>query len=216
MAYPEDVKKKAYAKMDKGVSVRKIAKLLDVHFTTVQIWKNRRDQQPVKYYREPYKISEDALRADIEKYPYDYQYERAQRFGCSDVAICKAMKKYGLKNKRKGSRNIDEEMARLVNILSEEGGRLTNDQIQKIKEKQKRMRKAQIAKLKGEEMVKENASLNLSEMEVERLIKEAESRREGKVAPSSKETAKASNDDGSEESSSKDESSSKVSKNGTN
>lgn len=38
--------------------------------------------------RKPSKIDDDdALRADVEQYPEDYQYERAARFGCGVSSI---------------------------------------------------------------------------------------------------------------------------------
>ena len=36
------------------------------------------------------KISMEEIRADVEKYPDDYQYERAERFGVSTHAVFNA------------------------------------------------------------------------------------------------------------------------------
>ena len=42
--------------------------------------------------RKPSKVDDDALRADVEQYPDDYQYERAARFGCGISTIGDALK----------------------------------------------------------------------------------------------------------------------------
>ena len=47
------------------------------------------------------KIKEAELKSDVEKYPDDFNYERAVRFGCTGEAIRLAMKKYKLTRKKR-------------------------------------------------------------------------------------------------------------------
>ena len=50
---------------------------------------------------QPSKIHDDALRADVEQYPDDYQYERAARFGCGKSSIGDALKRLGITVKKR-------------------------------------------------------------------------------------------------------------------
>ncbi|WP_370582818.1 IS630 transposase-related protein [Moraxella sp. K127] len=51
----------------------------------------------------PKKIDDEALLKDVEDYPYDYLYERARRFGCTDMGIYKALKDWALLVKKQKS-----------------------------------------------------------------------------------------------------------------
>ncbi|MGP9706170.1 IS630 transposase-related protein, partial [Psychrobacter sp. AOP31-E1-50] len=44
---------------------------------------------------------DDALRKDVERYPDDYHYERARRFNCTAPAICEALKRLGISQKKR-------------------------------------------------------------------------------------------------------------------
>ena len=48
------------------------------------------------------KIKETELRADVEKYPDDFNWERAERFDCSEEGIRKAMKRHKITRKKRG------------------------------------------------------------------------------------------------------------------
>ena len=43
----------------------------------------------------------EALRADIQRYPDSYLYERGARFGVSRMSILRAMRKLGITRKKK-------------------------------------------------------------------------------------------------------------------
>ena len=47
------------------------------------------------------KIKEEGLRADVEKYPDDFNWERAVRFDCTEEGIGKAMKRHKLTRKKR-------------------------------------------------------------------------------------------------------------------
>lgn len=50
--------------------------------------------------RKPFKITREVLLKDVEQYLDAYQYERAQRLGCCQAAIHKALKRYGINRKK--------------------------------------------------------------------------------------------------------------------
>jgi transposase len=55
--------------------------------------------KPIK--RSGRKIKEETLRADVEKYPDDFNSERAVRFGCTGEAIRLALKKLKITRKKR-------------------------------------------------------------------------------------------------------------------
>ena len=48
----------------------------------------------------PTKIPDDALLQDVKAYPDDYQYERANRLGCSKTGIHHALKRLNISQKK--------------------------------------------------------------------------------------------------------------------
>ena len=58
------------------------------------------ENKPLK--RSGRKIKETELRADVEKYPDDFNWERAERFDCSEEGIRKAMKRHKITRKKRG------------------------------------------------------------------------------------------------------------------
>ena len=71
------------------MSVRKAALYFDVCTRSIQQWKKSTVAKPIPG-RKP-KISTEEINADVEKYPDDYQYERAERFGVSTHAVFNAL-----------------------------------------------------------------------------------------------------------------------------
>ena len=49
----------------------------------------------------PWKIPDDELRSYVADHPAAYQSEMAEHFGCSQQAICKAMKRVGITRKKR-------------------------------------------------------------------------------------------------------------------
>ena len=91
MSYPIHFRKKILAKLEEGQSIRAVAQHFEIDKNTIVEWKkaNRNKKNSTK---KPSKVDDDALRADIEQYPDDYQYERAARFGCGISTIGDALK----------------------------------------------------------------------------------------------------------------------------
>jgi len=99
MTYPVHFRKKVLAKLESGMSFRDIADKYDLSPTTIQKWKKKLEPKP-DCVRQAFKINDQALRNDIEKYPYDTQRQRAERFNCSVAGISKAMKRLGLRTRK--------------------------------------------------------------------------------------------------------------------
>ncbi len=77
-----------------GLTYEETAKRFAIGRATLARWIKCVEGKP--YYRHPSKISNEALRADVEHYPDAYQAERAQRFGVTVEAICYALKRIGV------------------------------------------------------------------------------------------------------------------------
>ena len=81
MSYSEHFRKKVLAKLEEGYSIRAVAAQFEIDKNTIVQWQKRIEIKRTRP-RKPSKIDNDALRADVDKYPDDYKYERAMRFGC--------------------------------------------------------------------------------------------------------------------------------------
>jgi hypothetical protein len=81
MSYSEHFRKKVLAKLEEGYSIRAVAAQFEIDKSTIVQWKKRIEIKRTCP-RTLSKIDNDALRADVDKYPDDYKYERAMRFGC--------------------------------------------------------------------------------------------------------------------------------------
>ena len=84
---------------NKNMSIREECTFYNASKTTLQRWlknptvKQTRDKPPSK-------IPNEALLKDVEQYPDDYMYERAQRLGCSKSGIEIALKRLGIGQKK--------------------------------------------------------------------------------------------------------------------
>ncbi len=81
------------------MSIRQACTFYNISKTTLQRWlknpsiKQTRDKPPSK-------IPNEALLKDVEQYPDDYMYERANRLGCSKSGIESALKRLGISQKK--------------------------------------------------------------------------------------------------------------------
>ncbi|MFZ3142993.1 IS630 transposase-related protein [Psychrobacter glacincola] len=82
----------------KDMSIRQACVFYNISKTTLQRWLK---DPSIKLTRNkpPSKIPNEALLKDIEQYPDDYMYERAQRFNCSKSGIEAALKRLGIYSK---------------------------------------------------------------------------------------------------------------------
>lgn len=100
MSYPVNFRKKILAKLEEGHSIRAVAQQFEIDKNTIVEWKKRIEIKKTRP-RKPSKVDDDALRADVEKYPDDYQYERAARFGCGTSTIGDALKRLKITVKKR-------------------------------------------------------------------------------------------------------------------
>ena len=99
MGYSKDFKDKVIEIMTRDkMSVRKTAQHFSVSTRTIQLWQKSTERKPIP--GRPAKIIEAQILADIEKYPDDYQYERAERLGVSTHAVFNALHKAGISRKK--------------------------------------------------------------------------------------------------------------------
>ena len=99
MAYSIDFRRKVLEIKDQdGLSFEETALRFGVSKSSVSRWAKR--LEPCRTRNKPAtKIDPDQLMRDVEQHPDAYQYERAERFGCSQRGICEALKR--LKTSRK-------------------------------------------------------------------------------------------------------------------
>lgn len=100
MTYPTCLRKKILMHKDKhNLSIRDTAKYFKVGINSIVRWQTQLEPAKTKS-RPSIKISEDALRKDIEVYPDDFLYERAERFKVSAAGIHLALKRLNLTRKK--------------------------------------------------------------------------------------------------------------------
>ena len=87
------------AKLEEGYSIRAVAAQFEIDKSTIVQWKKRIEIKRTCP-RTLSKIDNDALRADVEKYPNDFQYERATRFGCGTFSISDGFRHLGITIKK--------------------------------------------------------------------------------------------------------------------
>ncbi|NNP73610.1 transposase [Acinetobacter defluvii] len=99
MSYPIPFRKKILAKLEEGYSIREIALQFEIDKNTIVEWKKRIEIKRTRS-RKLSKVDDDTLRTDVEKYPDDFQYEQAARFGCGKSTISDALKRLKIKVKK--------------------------------------------------------------------------------------------------------------------
>ena len=84
---------------NKDLSIREACTFYNISKTALQRWLK---DPSIKLTRNkpPSKIPNNALLKDVEQYPDDYMYQRAQRFGCSKSGIEIALKRLGISQKK--------------------------------------------------------------------------------------------------------------------
>lgn len=100
MAYSKDFRKKVLAVMAlDSLTAWQASQRFKIDLKTVKSWQ-------ISIIRKGHsnrhrKLSLEALKEDVEKYPDGYQYERAKRLGVKQNTICKALKKLKISYKKK-------------------------------------------------------------------------------------------------------------------
>jgi transposase len=100
MTYSTDFRRKVLEIKDReGLSSEKVAAHFGVGKSSVSRW--RKQLEPCRNRNKPAtKIDMELLARDVELYPDAYQYERAERFGCSQRGIGEALKRMKISRKK--------------------------------------------------------------------------------------------------------------------
>ena len=100
MGYSKDFKDKVIEIMARDkMSVRKAAQHFSVCIQTIQNWKKSTVSKPIP--GRPTKISKEQILKDVEQYPDDYQYERAERLAVSTHAVFNALRAAEISRKKR-------------------------------------------------------------------------------------------------------------------
>ena len=100
MTYSADFRAQVIRSVEQQcMSIRQACTFYDISKATLQNWLK---EPSIKLTRNkpPSKIPNEALLKDVEQYPDDYMYERAQRFNCSKSGIEAALKRLGISKKK--------------------------------------------------------------------------------------------------------------------
>jgi transposase len=106
MGYDKKFREAVLRHVDAGHSQEETRKLFRIGMNTITKWKKLQEEtgslgdRPLN--RKWRKIDPELLREDVEKYPDDFDKERAERFGCSEDGICKALKRLKIPRKKNG------------------------------------------------------------------------------------------------------------------
>lgn len=102
MTYPLKFRQHLFkVQADEGLSDTETARRFHIGLSSLKRW--GKNIEAVKNRTRKTKIDMAALAKDVEIYPDDYQYERAQRFGMSRRGMCDALKRLNMSRKKNTS-----------------------------------------------------------------------------------------------------------------
>lgn len=100
MGYDKKLKEKVLlVKRKSNLTIVETANLFEVAKSTIQRWLKRTEN--LKQTGRPRKLCLEVLKADVEKYPDAYQYERAERLGVKQNTICYGLEQLEISYKKK-------------------------------------------------------------------------------------------------------------------
>ena len=100
MTYSADFRSQVIKSVkNKDMSIRQACTFYNVSKTALQRWLKSPSIKQTRN-KPPSKIPNDVLLKDVEQYPDDYMYERAQRLNCSKSGIEIALKRLGISQKK--------------------------------------------------------------------------------------------------------------------
>lgn len=104
MTYSIDFRRKVLSiKEQENLNDEETALRFGIGTATLTRWKTKLEPQPTRN-KPATKIDRAALAKDVEIYPDAYQYERAERLGCSQRGIGEALKRLKITYKKKRCR----------------------------------------------------------------------------------------------------------------
>jgi transposase len=99
MTYSIDYRKQVLFSIADGMTIREAALFYGLSTSTIHSWQQNLTPKTTRN-KAPTKIPDDALIEDVERYPDDYNYERARRLNCSQTGIFNALKRLGISQKK--------------------------------------------------------------------------------------------------------------------
>ena len=105
MGYDKKFREIVMTHVDAGLSKTKVRAMFKLGANTIRDWEKLRgetgslENRPLE--RKPWKIEDEALKADVKAYPDDFDEERAKRFGCSRQGIESARKRLKITRKKR-------------------------------------------------------------------------------------------------------------------
>ena len=99
MTYSIDYRKQVLSSITDGMTIREAALFYGLSTSTIHSWQKKLAPKTTRN-KAPTKIPDDALLQDVKAYPDDYQYERANRLGCSKTGIHHALKRLNISQKK--------------------------------------------------------------------------------------------------------------------
>ena len=107
MSYDIELRRRAIAYWNAGHSKKETAAVFQVSHFTLQKWKSQLKEtgtlEPKKRAETWRKIDPAKLKEYVEQHPDAYLKEIAEEFGCSDVAVFKALRRLKLTRKKNHS-----------------------------------------------------------------------------------------------------------------
>ena len=105
MSYSKDFRECAVKYRKAGHSVKETSEVFGVGETAIRKWVKRYEEtgdlSDKKLNRPAKKLPREEVAAYIAEHPDAYQREIGEAFGCSDVAVSKALKRYGFTRKKR-------------------------------------------------------------------------------------------------------------------
>ncbi len=105
MSYSKDLRECAVKYRKGGHSVKDTSEVFGVGQTTIRKWVKRYEEtgdlSDKELNRPAKKLPREGVAAYIAEHPDAYQREIGEAFGCSDVAVSKALKRYGFTRKKR-------------------------------------------------------------------------------------------------------------------
>ena len=104
MSYDKELRRRAIEYWEDGHSKKETAAVFKVSHFTLQLWKSKLKESGTlegKKRKEVWrKIDPEKLKEYVEHHPDAYLKEMAEEFGCSEVAIFKALKRLKITRKK--------------------------------------------------------------------------------------------------------------------
>ncbi len=100
MAYSLDFRKRVFSvKEERGLTFKDTSKLFGIDIRTLFRWQERLEPRNSRD-KPATKVDMQALKADLEKNPDRFQYERAEDYGVSQATIFYALKRLKVSRKK--------------------------------------------------------------------------------------------------------------------